>query len=812
VPPTGGKPGLLPFPDSVPRRLFLAGNDERRDSAVDPSSGSPGPLSLLLQDLAQATPGVTPGEGKASLEPGDRIGRFEILREIGRGGFGLVFEARDTGLRRSIALKLLRPGARLRTPALEASILREAEAVARLAHPTIVTLHDFGTCAAGPYLIMELLQGESLQRRLRREPIPLREALRISVELARALDHAHGAGILHRDLKPGNLFLTSSGEVKVLDFGLALVLGSSARLAGGTPAYSPPEQWRDGHQDGRTDVWSAAVILYRLLTGELPFDPDHGWMEGQGADSLTVPSIPGAPSSLAPLLLRALSLDPAPRPVDGRAWLQALREVQSELDAGPRAQARLTRIAVLPFTDLGAAGPADFLAGSLTELLISELARVPALRVTARTTTMAYRGSPRPLREIAAEMSVDKLIEGSVLRTGDLLQINVRLLDAASESQEWTERYRQPIGNVLEVLDGVVTEVAGALGALLGPARPGSGEGRSVDPRAMDGHLRGQYHQGKRTPEGFGAALAEYRASVDADPLFAAPHVGMAFVHTMSAIYGYAPTRQALSTARFHAERALALDPGRGDALGALAGVQLFHDHDFPAALATARRAVEAGPSHVMPRVVLGDALWVYDEVEPAMGHIRAALRLDPLDPGINMNLGDFLIFAGRIGEAVDAYRNLLRLNPHLLPGRVRLAKALAFAGDRLGALAGLDEVAVAAPEPVVLETSAVCLAMLGDRERALPMAEELDRRAATGRTSAMAAANAWGALGNGEAALPWLERAWNDIEPLAVLAIRYPTTGPLFETARFGAFGRRVGLPRFLGIPAPSVTTEGSR
>jgi TolB-like protein len=808
----GGKPGLLPFPDSVPRRPFLAGNDERRDSAVDRSAGSPGPLSLLLRDLADGTSDVTAGGGRAGLEPGDRIGRFEILREIGRGGFGLVFEARDTGLGRSIALKLLRPGARLRTPALDASILREAEAVARLAHPNIVTLHDFGTCGAGPYLIMELLHGESLQRRLRREPVPLREALRISAELARALDHAHGAGILHRDLKPGNLFLTSSGEVKVLDFGLALVLGSSARLAGGTPGYSPPEQWRDGHQDGRTDVWSAAVILYRLLTGELPFHPDHGWSEGLAVESLAVPSIPGAPPSLAPLLLRALSLDPAPRPGDGRAWLQALREVQSELDASPRVQAKLTRIAVLPFADLGAPGPTDFLAGSLTELLISELARVPALRVTARTTTMSYRGSTRPVREIAAEMGVDKLIEGSVLRTGDLLQINVRLLDAASESQEWTERYRQPIGNVLDVLDGVVTEVAGALGALLGPARPGNGGGRTVDPRAMDGHLRGQYHQGKRTPEGFGAALAEYRASVDADPLFAAPHVGMAFVHTMSAIYGYAPTRQALSTARLHAERALALDPGSGEALGALASVQLFHDHDFSVALRTARSAVERNPSHVMSRVVLGDVLWTYDRPDQAMEQIESALQLDPLDPGINMNLGDFLIFAGRFGEAVDAYRNLLRLNPHLLPGRVRLTKALAFAGDRHGALAELEEVAVAAPEPVVLETSAVCLAVLGDRDRALPLAQELDRRASTGRAPGMAAANAWGALGNGEAALPWLERAWNDIEPLAVLAIRYPTTGPLFETAPFGAFGRRVGLPRFQGIPAPSVTTAASR
>ncbi len=782
----------------------MAGRDGQRGTSFGSSTGDPGPLSRLLAEMAGAALPDPPEPGKIELRPGDRVGRFEILREIGRGGFGVVFEARDTGLGRSVALKLLRPGARLRTAARQDTILREAEAVARLAHSNIVTLHDFGTCDAGPYLIMELLHGESLQRRLRREPFPLREALRISIELARALDHAHAAGILHRDLKPGNLFLARDGDVKVLDFGLALVFGSAGHQAGGTPAYMSPEQWHDGRQDGRTDVWSAAVILYQLLTGELPFHPDRGWRDGEDVDLLAVPSIPGAPPSLAPLLLRALSLDPAPRPANGRAWLEALREVQAELEEGPRTHGPFTRIAVLPFTDLGAPGQGDFLAWSLTELLISELAREPALRVTARTTTMAYRGATKSVRQIAGEMRVDKLIEGSVMRAGDLLQINVRLLDAASESQEWTQRYRQPIGNVLDVLDGVVNEVARALGTLLGPARSGSGGGRAVDPRAMDGYLRGQYHQSKRTPEGFGTAVAEYRASIDADPLFAAPHVGMAFVHTMSAIYGYAPTRQSLSTARHHAERALALDPGSGEALGALAGVQLFHDHDFPVALRTARSAVERNPSHVMSRVVLGNVLWVYDRPGQAMEQIESALLLDPLDPGIGMNVGDYLVFGDRFEEAATAYRNLLRLNPHFLPGRIRLAKALAFAGDRRGALAEIEEVAAAAPELVLLETSAICLAMLGDRDRALPLVQELDHRASTGRATGMAAANGWAALGDGEAALPWLERAWNDTEPLAVLSVRYPTTRGHFESGPFRAFGRRVGLPRFLENPAP--------
>jgi TolB-like protein/Flp pilus assembly protein TadD len=751
---------------------------------------SPEGRSALVRELART-------EHRPSLAPGARIGRFALTKELGRGGFGIVFQARDEGLGRDVALKLLRPGSTDPTEARQERMQREAAAVARLSHPSIVTLHNFGTCDEGPYLVMELLHGESLQRRIRREPIPLREAFRISIELARALAHAHGAGILHRDLKPGNLFLTREGAVKVLDFGLALVFGAAGRLAGGTPAYMSPEQWRDAAQDARTDVWSAAVILFQLLSGELPFHPERGWDPGEPGKRLDLPSLPGVPPSLASLLRQALSIDPSIRPADGRAWLEALLAVEVELESGPRGAKGHTRIAVLPFVDLGPSASSDFLAASLTELLIAELGRVPSLRVTSRTTAMAYLGSAKPLRQIGEEMGVTKVIEGSVLRTGDLLQISVRLVDPATERQDWANRYRKPIGSVLEALDGVVAEVAGTLGALLDPSPAGVG-GRSVSPGAMDGFMRGSYHQSKRSPEGFAAAIAEYRAAIDSDPLFAAPFVGLAFVHTMSAIYGYAPTRQSLSLARQHAERALALDPGSGAALGALASVQAFHDHDFREALSTARRAVDLNPSHLMSRVVLGDLHWIYDQDEAAMEQIDAALRLDPLDLGINMNVGDFLVFAGRHDEAVSAYRHLLRMNPHFLPGHIRLAKALAFVGDRHGVGAELEQLAASAPEPVVLETSALCLGMLGDRARALPLAQELDRRGRTGRASAMAVANAWGSLGDAPAALPWLEQAWRELEPLAILSWRYPPTGHLFENARFVEFGRRSGVPRF--------------
>ncbi len=193
--------------------------------SIQEGSGGPGHLSTLLRDLARAPGDDLHRAWEQRLQPGDTVGRFEILREIGRGGFGVVYEALDRELGRSVAFKTLRP-ARTAHELSADWILKEAEAVARLDHPAIVTLHEVGRCASGPYLVEELLRGQTLEERLRRGPLPARDAVAVGLEVAKGLAHAHGRGVLHRDLKPGNVLLTEDGRVKLLDFGLAHLLGT----------------------------------------------------------------------------------------------------------------------------------------------------------------------------------------------------------------------------------------------------------------------------------------------------------------------------------------------------------------------------------------------------------------------------------------------------------------------------------------------------------------------------------------------------------------------------------------------------------
>ncbi len=299
-------------------------------------------ISALLSELAES-PDRAPEELLPELRAGDVVaGRFELTRELGRGGFGLVFEARDRELGRLVAFKAIRP---IRTRALEKlakPLKEEAEAAARLNHPNVVTLHDSGVHEGTPYLIMELLRGETLAARLRRGPLPPGEALRVALEVARGLAAAHAAGVLHRDLKPGNVFLTEAGAVKLVDFGLASIMGR-ASLAAGTPAYMAPEQQRGEPEDARADVFGAAAVLYEALTGALPYPVTAGRSAALAPGPPPPLPLQDPPSELVALLLGALSRDPAGRPQDAAAWLRGLEGVERAYAVRAQAEQRAAR-------------------------------------------------------------------------------------------------------------------------------------------------------------------------------------------------------------------------------------------------------------------------------------------------------------------------------------------------------------------------------------------------------------------------------------------------------------------------------------
>ncbi len=315
-------PATLVSPPDFGR--FTVGRVEQRDPGFaakpDERSVAPGALTALLGEMARA-----PSVGlawQAALRRGAVIDQFELVREIGRGGFGFVWEARDKKLGRSVAFKAVRT---VQAGPHEERMLREAEIAARLDHPNIATLLDVGRCEHGPYLIVELLSGETLAARLQKGPCSVSDAVHIGAEVSKAVAHAHSEGVIHRDLKPGNIFLCGDGRVKVLDFGLAHAFGTR-RVGGGTPAYMAPEQWRGAPEDERTDVFALGVVLFEMLTGESPFPSEDG-VAVRGAAPAPVLEIPGVPA-LSELVRRMLEKDAVERPRDGAEILAELTALE----------------------------------------------------------------------------------------------------------------------------------------------------------------------------------------------------------------------------------------------------------------------------------------------------------------------------------------------------------------------------------------------------------------------------------------------------------------------------------------------------
>ena len=497
-----------------------------------------GIVTDVLARLAACEPTAAP-----HLAPGTRVGRYEVIRAIGHGGFGSVYEAHDRSLNRLVALKVLdraRPAA--------GADAGEGEAAARLAHPNIAALHDVGVVEGAPYLVYELLHGETLESRLARGPLPAREALGVAAQVARALGHAHAAGVVHRDLKPANVFLTAEGEAKVLDFGVALVFGRPG-AAGGTPAYMAPEQRRGEAEDARTDLHALGLLLAEMLGGERP----------GGAP----PSRERVPAPVRPVLATLLAEDPGARPRSAGAALAQLEAAARALgERGPRARGRVLAIAlagavavavaaiagmlvvrergappppapnaaagevpsiaVLPFADLSPQGDQAYFSDGLAEEILNALAQLEGLRVVGRTSSFSFKGKDVDAATIAAKLNVSTLLEGSVRKAGNRVRINAQLVGAADGYRIWSQTFDRELTDVFAVQDEIARAVVAALRPKLASgAQPSTRGYRTASPEVYDLYLRGRQLGRRISPEGWKEAMATLERALDLDPGYA---------------------------------------------------------------------------------------------------------------------------------------------------------------------------------------------------------------------------------------------------------------------------------------------------
>jgi len=707
----------------------------------------------FIAPVVDATPPpaaiVVGGQPHAATE-GDlldaEISHYRILSKLGSGGMGVVYEAEDIRLGRRVALKLLPENLARDQIALQ-RFEREARAASSLNHPNICTIYEVEEHDHQPVIVMELLEGKSLKERIREGAISSDELLDFGIQISDALEAAHAKGIIHRDMKPGNIFVVGSGRVKILDFGLAKMLPlhvaedqseeESLTLEGvipGTTSYMSPEQVRGEEIDARSDLFSLGVVLYEMATGKRPFVGKNRVVlmnailnEQPSAPSEMNPSLP---SGLNTIIAMALEKDRERRyqhaadicsdlkrlnepkgktPTSGssarlevrpipdttthptKLWLGGLLAVAlllllalagaewSKRRSVAAPSASIRSIAVLPLENLTGDPGQQYFTDGMTDALITNLAQIGSLRVISRTSTMHYRDSRKALPEIAKELGVDAVVEGSVARFGNRVRIDAQLIQASTDRHLWAKGYERDLKDVLALQSDVARTIATEVQIQLTANEQARLSARPVNPDAYEAYLKGRFFWNKRNKEAINKSIEYFNDAIRLDPGYAAAYSGLADAYTITGCGAPAgmPIQEAGPKAKAAALKAVELDENSAEAHTALGFQKLCYDGDPSSAENEFKRAIALNPNYATAHHGYAVLLLGWRDAE-GMDQIQQALRLDPVSPNINGVFGNYLMETRQFEKAIEQFRKTVELDPQQYNSRTRLGFAYA--------------------------------------------------------------------------------------------------------------------------------------
>jgi serine/threonine protein kinase/tetratricopeptide (TPR) repeat protein len=655
---------------------------------------------------------------------GQTLGHYRIIEKVGGGGMGVVYRAHDEQLERDVALKVL-PSGTLRNEASRRQFRKEALALAKLSHPNIETVYEFDTQDGVDFLVMEYVPGNTLAERLAGGALPEKEVVALGMQIAAAMEEAHSRGIVHRDLKPRNIAITERGQAKVLDFGLAKLLPKAneatsdtltdTQAGAGTLPYMPPEQLQGESVDARADIYAIGAVLYEMATDRRAFPEE---LPSRVIDAiLHHPPVPprALNSRISPelerIILKCLDKDPSRRFQSAKEMLVDLRRLEGASSSQlvprqPSAHIRkragllaayavagllalavlmtalnvdgwrdrlmghtrppqIRSLAVLPFVSFSGEADQDYFADGMTEALITDLGQIQALRVISRTSVMTYKGVKKPLPDIARQLHVDAVVEGSVRHYGDRVQINVQLIQASTDLQLWGKSYEQDLRDILTLQNTAARAIADEIEVKVTPQEQAQLLRKvPVDPVAHEAYLAGRFYWNQRTPQGIRKSIDLFEQAVARDPRYATAYAALADSYRLLPEVTTVPASEAFPKARTAALKALALDNSLAEAHSALANIKEDFDWDWKGAEEEYRRAIELNPGYENAHAWYSNLLLELGRLPDAIVEAKLAQQLDPLSAFTNDNLAAILYYAGDYDQSIEQSQKTLEIDP----------------------------------------------------------------------------------------------------------------------------------------------------